>query len=152
MTVYATDSSKAALDVAKLNAERLQLHNIIFCHGYWCKALPDIRFDRIVSNPPYVAENDPQLEPAVLATEPLSALIAGADGLKDIRHIVQEASAYLKPGGCLLIEHGFSQAESVQNEFLKVGYTHVTSVKDFSGLNRVTSGVFDIYSGKDFVR
>lgn len=144
-TLYATDISEAALNVAKKNATRLEINNIIFSQGKWCEALPQTRFDIIVSNPPYIAENDPHLEPRVLATEPALALISGESGLKDIQHIINEAKSYLKPGGTLLLEHGFSQAESVQRKFLEAGYKDIVSKQDFSGLNRVTSGVFDIY-------
>ncbi|MCD6039406.1 MAG: N5-glutamine S-adenosyl-L-methionine-dependent methyltransferase [Gammaproteobacteria bacterium] len=143
-TIYATDSHLAALNIAKKNASRLKIKNIIFCHGIWCKALPPLLFDILVSNPPYVAENDPHLEQHVLTTEPASALLSGEDGLKDIRHIIHESRIYLKPKGYLLLEHGFSQAKAVRNDFLKVGYTHVISHQDFSGLNRVTTGIFGI--------
>jgi len=142
--IYATDSSLAALSVAKANALRLQIKNIIFCQGIWCAALPRILFDMIVSNPPYVAEDDAHLQQSVLATEPASALFSDKDGLKDIQHIIHEARMYLKPGGCLLLEHGFSQRECVQNQLSKAGYTAVTSQQDFSGLNRVTTGIFGI--------
>lgn len=143
-TIYATDFNLAALSVAKTNALRLQIKNIIFCQGGWCAALPKILFDVIVSNPPYVAEDDSHLQQSVLVTEPASALLSGKDGLKDIQHIIHEARMYLKPGGCLLLEHGFSQGECVRSNFLKVGYTDVTSLQDFSGLNRVTTGIFGI--------
>ncbi len=144
-TLYATDLSQAALSVAKNNATRLGIHNIIFRHGKWCAALPQTLFDIIVSNPPYIADGDPHLEPSVLATEPALALISGESGLKDIAHIIHEAKTYLKPRGTLLLEHGFSQAELVQRKFLEAGYKDIVSKQDFSGLNRVTSGVFDIY-------
>ncbi len=143
-TIYATDFSLAALNVARANALRLGIKNIIFCQGVWCAALPTMYFDVIVSNPPYIAESDPHLQQSVLATEPSLALLSGVDGLKDISHIINEARTYLRPGGCLLLEHGFSQANDVQSKLLKVGYTEVTSHPDFSGLNRVTTGIFGI--------
>lgn len=142
--IYATDSSLAALSVARANALRLQIKNIIFCQGAWCAALPRILFDMIVSNPPYIAEDDAHLQQSVLATEPALALFSGKDGLKDIQHIIHEARMYLKPGGCLLLEHGFSQGECVQSQLSKAGYTAVASQQDFSGLNRVTTGIFGI--------
>lgn len=145
-TIYATDLSAVALKIAKINAERLQINNIIFCQGSWCEALPKSQFDIIVSNPPYVAKDDPFLQASVLTTEPISALIAEEQGLNDIYHIIDEARYYLKPRGCLLLEHGFSQAQAVQHKFLELGYTDVKSKRDFSGLNRVTTGFFDIYS------
>jgi release factor glutamine methyltransferase len=141
-TIYATDSSMAALNVAKLNAVRLGIKNIIFCDGIWCAALPKISFDMIVSNPPYISKDDPHLQPSVLATEPASALISAENGLQDIYHIIDEARSYLKPGGCLLLEHGFSQAEYVKSQFLAAGYINVSCEQDFSGLNRVVTGIF----------
>ncbi len=141
-TVYATDLSDAALNVAKQNAAHINIPNVIFCQGMWCSALPKIHFDIIVSNPPYIAKDDPHLQANVLATEPVSALISGKNGLEDLYHIIDEAKTYLKPGGCLLLEHGFTQAESVQRKFLEAGYTKVISRMDFSGLNRVTTGIF----------
>lgn len=142
--IYATDSSLAALNVAKANALRLQIKNIIFCQGVWCAALPKILFDMLVSNPPYVAEDDAYLQQSVLATEPAAALFSGKDGLQDIQHIIHEARMYLKRGGCLLLEHGFSQGERVQSLLSKAGYAAVISQQDFSGLNRVTTGIFGI--------
>lgn len=139
-TLYATDSSKNALAIAKKNAERLNIKNIYFYQGFWCAALPEIKLDLIVSNPPYIAEGDLHVEQAVLAYEPLSALISGEGGLQDIKHIIQEAAFYLKSGGYLLLEHGFEQAKIVQNIFLEVGYTNITTRRDLSGLPRVTIG------------
>lgn len=143
--IYATDLSESALAVAKTNASRLNLSNIVFNQGRWCAALPDQKFDIIVSNPPYIAHDDPHLDPNVLATEPALALISEQNGLEDINHIIQEAKKYLKPGGQLLLEHGFAQAELVQQQLIKAGYQNIQSKQDFSGLNRVTTGVFDIY-------
>lgn len=150
--IHATDLSFPALTVAKLNSNHLKIPNITFNQGHWFDALPNIQFDIIVSNPPYIAEDDPHLEPKVLATEPTLALISAENGLKDLYHIINQAKKYLKPGGQLLLEHGFTQAELVQQQFLKAGYKNVQSKQDFSGLNRVTSGFFEIYFGEDFVR
>ncbi len=143
-TIYATDISLEALAVAKANAARLQIKNIIFVFGKWCSALPKLRFDVIVSNPPYIAENDLHLQQGALPFEPSIALASGEDGLKDIQDIVYEARSYLKLGGYLLLEHGSTQAEYACSKFLNAGYTHVKSYKDFSGLNRVTTGIFSI--------
>jgi release factor glutamine methyltransferase len=142
--IHATDLSQAALNIAKINASRLKTDNVFFHQGFWCKALPTLSFDFIVSNPPYIAQNDPHLKKTVLATEPASALLSDHNGLKDIQHLIQEAKVYLKPGGYLWLEHGFSQAESVRNSFLEAGYAHIVSYKDFLGLDRVTTGVFGI--------
>jgi release factor glutamine methyltransferase len=142
--IYATDINSAALSAAKANALNLSALRIQFCEGVWCKALPEVLFDIIVSNPPYLAEDDPHLQQGALLYEPSSALIAGKKGLESIQHIIWEACTYLKPGGCLLLEHGAQQAACVRREFLAAGYTHTTSYQDFSGLDRVTTGVFGI--------
>ncbi|HLB57652.1 MAG TPA: peptide chain release factor N(5)-glutamine methyltransferase, partial [Gammaproteobacteria bacterium] len=86
--IYATDINKKALQVAEQNAARLQIKNIQFCAGSWCAALPPIQFDAIVSNPPYIAEDDPNVDPAVLNYEPRQALIAGKQGLEDLEKII----------------------------------------------------------------
>ncbi|MCE3238566.1 MAG: HemK family modification methylase [Gammaproteobacteria bacterium] len=141
-TIYATDISSEALAVAKANAARLKIKNIIFPIGAWCSALPKLCFDIMVSNPPYIAENDPHLQQGALPFEPSIALVSGEDGLKDIQDIIYGARHYLKVGGSLFVEHGFTQAEPVCSKFLNAGYTHILSYKDFSGLNRVTTGIF----------
>lgn len=138
--VYATDLSKNALNIAKKNAERLNIKNVSFYEGHWCAALPKIKLDAIVSNPPYIAEDNADVEQSVLTYEPRSALISGKDGLQDIKHIIHEATLYLKPDGYLLLEHGFDQAKDVQNIFLEVGYTNVITRYDLSKIPRVTIG------------
>lgn len=136
--VHATDFSGAALEIAKLNASRLQIGNVKFHEGSWCGALPSsLKFDLIVSNPPYIAAEDPHLQPGILCYEPRSALIAGKSGLEDLETIIQQAKDYLKPGGYLLVEHGYQQAPAVKKIFLQAGYTDITSHQDLAGLNRV---------------
>lgn len=136
--VHATDESEAALNVARLNAKRLELPQVQFHLGKWCEALPQIFFDAIVSNPPYIAENDEHLSQGDLRFEPRLALVSGQDGLKDLHQIIQQAKAYLKSGGYLLLEHGFDQAEKVATLFKKAGYTHIIRQVDLAGLERVT--------------
>lgn len=137
-TVYATDASQATLDVAKWNAKRFNIHNIIFCHGEWCNALPQMHFDIIVSNPPYIAEEDPHLNQGDLRFEPRRALVSPENGLHDITQIILEARSYLKQNGLLLLEHGFEQAKNVSCIFEKAGYTYITTQKDLSQLDRMT--------------
>ena len=139
-TVHATDVMPAALQVAAANAARLEVTNVVFHEGDWCAALPALRFDAIISNPPYIAENDEQIEPKVKATEPHSALFAGEDGLNAIRQIISEAKNYLKSGGYLFLEHGSLQAAAVRCLFEKAGYTKVDLHTDLAGLARVTLG------------
>jgi release factor glutamine methyltransferase len=138
--IYATDISAAALMVAKRNASRLGIKNVVLQQGSWCAALPQNLFDLIVSNPPYIGEEDADLEATVLEHEPRSALIAAEDGLSDLRQIIQTSRTYLKPKGWLLVEHGFRQGEKVRSVFLKTGYTQVATHCDLAGLERVTVG------------
>jgi release factor glutamine methyltransferase len=108
--VTAVDSSKAALAVARVNGTRLGL-DVDWRHGHWFAPVAGERFDLIVSNPPYLAENDPHL-PA-LRHEPRQALTAGPDGLRDLRELVANAADHLRPQGWLLLEHGYDQAAAV---------------------------------------
>jgi release factor glutamine methyltransferase len=135
--VHAVDASSDALSVAQKNAQQLQL-DITFHHGSWLANLPHVKFDAIVSNPPYVAQTDAHL-PA-LKHEPLSALVSGADGLDDIRTIVQQAPAHLKPGGWLLLEHGHDQAHAVQSLLANQGFEAVQSRPDLAGILRCSGG------------
>ena len=135
--VHAVDASSDALVVAQRNAQQLQL-SITFHHGSWFTSLPDAKFDAIVSNPPYVAQADAHL-PA-LKHEPLSALVSGADGLDDIRTIVQQAPTHIKPGGWLLLEHGHDQAHAVQTLLANQGFEAVQSRPDLAGILRCSGG------------
>lgn len=137
--IHATDCSQKALKRASANAEKLGISNIIFHEGSWCAALPACQFDAIVSNPPYLAEEDPHLE--ALRYEPALALVSGSDGLRAITEMVGSAGSFLVPGGWLLLEHGFEQGDAVRTLFEAAGYQQVTTVKDLSGLERVTSGI-----------
>jgi release factor glutamine methyltransferase len=135
--VCAVDASAEALDVARANAQSLGLA-ITFHHGSWLSPLGSQCFDAIVSNPPYVAHGDAHL--AALKHEPLSALASGADGLDDIRRIVRQAASHLKPGGWLLLEHGFDQAHAVHTLLGNQGFVNVQSRPDLAGILRCTGG------------
>lgn len=135
--VSATDASEEALAVARSNAQRLALP-VQFHAGSWLHAVPGQRFDVIVTNPPYIADSDPHLN--ALTHEPLSALTAGADGLDDIRAIVAQAPLALEPGGWLLIEHGFDQAEAVRSLLQGAGFTQVSSRTDLAAIERCSGG------------
>jgi len=130
--VHALDFSPDALAVARANAQRLQLP-VRFVQGSWLDGVQG-RFDVIVSNPPYIAADDPHL--AALAFEPSPALAAGADGLDDLRKITAQASAHLKPGGWLLLEHGYRQAAAVRELLQRRGFVDVQSRKDLAGIER----------------
>jgi len=138
--LIATDSSAAALAVARANATRLGIATLEFRHGEWLKPLTGMRFDVIVSNPPYVRANDPHLTQGDVRFEPESALVAGADGLDAIRRIAADAVSCLRPGGWLVFEHGYDQAQAVRALLEAHGYTMVASYRDTAGHERVTAG------------
>ena len=137
LQVDAVDASPGALAVARTNAERLRLP-INVLPGDWLQAVRR-QYHCIVSNPPYVAENDRHL-PA-LAHEPASALVSGPDGLRDIRHLVAAARSNLMPGGWLLVEHGFDQASEVRKLFEAAGYVEIETRRDLAGHERCTGGM-----------
>jgi release factor glutamine methyltransferase len=139
--VIATDSSEAALAVARANAKRLGIANIEFRHGDWLAALGDTAIDLIVSNPPYLRADDPHLLEGDVRFEPRSALVAGADGLDAIRHIAAAALGRLRPGGRLLFEHGYDQGATARAILLEKGYLEVESFRDLAEHDRVTGGV-----------
>jgi release factor glutamine methyltransferase len=140
--LHATDNSTQALQVAKNNAERLAVKNIFFHDGDWCDALPSTKFDAIISNPPYIAKGDSDMNQDVIESEPHSALIAEDAGLAAIRQIAQQAVKYLKSGGYLLIEHGHRQAEAVTQIFQDAGFGDINVYKDLADKDRVTVGRF----------
>lgn len=138
--VTAVDQSQKALDVAMGNAKDLAVNNVRFLLSDWFAELNGETFDIIVSNPPYIAKADPHLKQGDLRFEPVSALAAGADGLDCIRQIINQAKQHLKPQGCLMIEHGYDQAEKVAQLLSSAGFDAVASVADLSGILRVTLG------------
>lgn len=136
LQVNAVDYSEAALAVARANALRLQL-NVHFQQGSWLDGV-QAQFHAIVSNPPYIAAQDPHL--SALTHEPLQALASGADGLDDIRHIITQAPARLHAGGWLLLEHGYDQAAAVRGLLQEAGFSAVQSRRDLSGIERCSGG------------
>lgn len=140
--IIATDASIGALAIARANAERLALSGRVrFRLGDWYEALVDeARFDVIVSNPPYIAKDDRHLGEGDLRFEPLSALVAGSDGLDAIRTIVAQAVPHLAVLGWLMIEHGHDQADAVCALMRGAGLVAIESETDLSGNDRVTLG------------
>lgn len=136
-TITASDLSVEALRVAQGNADRLGFE-VRWAQGPWLAAVPDERFELIVSNPPYIAEGDPHL--SALRHEPLSALTAGADGLDDLRTLITQAPDHLSAGGWLLLEHGHDQARAVRALLTQAGFTEVNSRKDLAGIERCSGG------------
>jgi len=137
--VTAADRSAAALAIARRNADILNAR-VEFLSSDWFAALAGRRFDLIVSNPPYVAAADPHLARGDVRFEPLTALAAGHDGLDDLRRLIRAACAHLKPGGSLLLEHGYDQADAVVELLRQHGFEQTCTLRDLAGLDRVSGG------------
>ena len=139
LQVHALDASPDALAVAQANAQRLRL-DVSFTQGAWLAGLPNSSpiYDCIVSNPPYIAARDLHLN--ALTHEPLQALASGPDGLDDLRQIIRQAPAHLKPGGWLLLEHGYDQAQAVRALLSDAGFARVQSRQDLAGTERCSGG------------
>lgn len=139
-TVFAVDASAGALLIARKNAAKLGLGRITFLRGDWFSPVRHERFDLIVSNPPYLADDDPHLTRGDLRFEPRSALASGADGLDAIRRIAGQATAHLEPQGWLLVEHGWQQGVATRKIFAAAGLTEVETLRDLEARDRVTIG------------
>jgi release factor glutamine methyltransferase len=146
ISVVATDSSQAALDIAEQNAASLKLSDrVSFCLGNWYAALqslssPSRQFDLILSNPPYIEADDPHLSQDDLRFEPSSALTDFGSGLTCLTAIIDGALAHLKPGGLLAVEHGFDQSPAVLERLAMAGFQDITPHRDLAGHWRVASG------------
>ncbi len=141
-TLVAVDVEKGAISIARNNAGRLGA-TIDFRHGDWFAPVAGEHFDLIVSNPPYVAEDDPHLALNGLPFEPRIALTdgdTGGDGLACIRHIVAAAPAHLQTGGWLLFEHGYDQAAASRNLLTTAGFKTAFTHPDLAGIDRVSGG------------
>lgn len=138
--VTGVDRVAEAVALAQGNGTRLQLTNARFAESCWFSALAGQRFQLIVSNPPYIAAADPHLSQGDVRFEPSSALVAGVDGLDDIRLIIEQAPAHLLAGGWLLLEHGFDQAEAVRELLAQRGFAAVDSRRDLGGHQRISLG------------
>ena len=138
--VVATDASVDALEVARANAADHAIANVEFRHGDWFEPLAGERFDLVASNPPYIAEGDPHLAQGDLPHEPPAALASGRDGLDAIRSIVRDAPAHVRPGGWLLLEHGFDQGETMRGLLVKAGFVDVATERDLEARERVSLG------------
>lgn len=134
--IIATDVSAAALEVACANAMRLNIRNVDFRLSDWFDALQGERFDMIVSNPPYVRDDDPHL-PA-LRFEPALALTAGMDGLQCLRDIATQAREHFTPGGWLLLEHGYDQGAEMLQILAQLEYKHAQDYVDMANIPRLT--------------
>ena len=138
--VIGVDRIAEAVALAERNRQRLHLGNAEFRQSSWFDGLAGERFDLILSNPPYIAADDRHLGEGDVRFEPLSALVAGVDGLDDIRQIIAQAPRHLQAGGWLLLEHGYDQAEAVRELLAAAGFTAVDSRRDLGGHQRISLG------------
>ena len=139
--IDALDFSHDAVALAKGNAQRLNLSHVNIYQSDWFNAVSDDkRFDIIVSNPPYIDEQDPHLAEGDVRFEPLSALVAPDNGLADIKIIARQALQFLNSGGAIYIEHGFEQGAAVQSVLTDCGYEKIITYKDYNGNDRITCG------------
>lgn len=139
-SVSALDISAAALTVATRNAARHGV-TVTFLQSDWYGALSAEVFDVIVTNPPYIAAGDAHLAQGDLRFEPAGALTDHADGLSALRTIIAGAARHLRPGGWLLMEHGYDQAAAVRALLAAAGFSEAQSWKDLAGIERVSGGV-----------
>ncbi|MDO8844566.1 MAG: peptide chain release factor N(5)-glutamine methyltransferase [Methylicorpusculum sp.] len=138
--VTAVDASCGALKVAQSNARTHQTENITFIQSHWFDQIKDRAFDLVVSNPPYIAPEDPHLLTGDVRFEPQNALIAANRGLGDIEQIAGNARKHLQPQGHLLIEHGYNQHNEVQTIFREFHFQNIQTFRDLSGHPRLTYG------------
>ena len=144
--VTAVDLSTAAVSIARKNADNINVNNVCIVASNWFNELSGEKFDLIVSNPPYVAENDPHLIQGDLLFEPKMALTANTDGLSCIRDIVAEAGEYLVVDGWLMLEHGYDQASACRQLLEAAGFVETFSYPDLAGIMRVSGGRYNCSS------
>ncbi|HAT41638.1 MAG TPA: peptide chain release factor N(5)-glutamine methyltransferase [Rheinheimera sp.] len=138
--VTAVDVNADAVALAKRNQQRYQVANLTILQSDWYQALAGQVFDLIVSNPPYIDGGAPELQVGDVQFEPKSALVADDAGLADIRQILLGCQQHLAQGGWLLVEHGYDQAQSVQQLFAAAGFQRIRTVTDFGQQPRLTLG------------
>lgn len=138
--IVATDTSTAALAVAKRNFDTLDVNHIELVRDDWLKAICNNSLDMIITNPPYVDANDTHLMSSSTSFEPTKALYAENRGMSEINKLIRASNRCLKPGGFLLVEHGFAQKTRVVRSFLKNNFVSISTRQDLAGLDRVTYG------------
>jgi release factor glutamine methyltransferase len=141
--VTLTDQSAHAIQNTKENQTFYQVTNTMIQKSDWFSALDQTRFDVILSNPPYLEDNDPHLSQG-LEDEPLDALVSGPTGIEAIQYIIENAKNHIKPSGWLFIEHGYNQAIILKDLFEKNGYQHIENANDIHGIHRVTFAQYSI--------
>ena len=137
------DQSEHAIQNTKENQTLHQVTNVMIQKSDWFSALDQTKFDIILSNPPYLEDNDPHLSQG-LEDEPLDALVSGPTGIEAIQYIIENAKNHIKPSGWLFIEHGYNQAIILKDLFEKNGYQHIENANDIHGIHRVTFAQYSI--------
>ena len=137
------DQSQHAIQNTKANQMLHQVTNTMIQKSDWFSTLDQTKFDVIVSNPPYLEDNDPHLSQG-LEDEPLDALVSGPTGIEAIQYIIENAKNHIKPSGWLFIEHGYNQAIILKDLFEKNGYQHIENANDIHGIHRVTFAQYSI--------
>ncbi|QDC99489.1 peptide chain release factor N(5)-glutamine methyltransferase [Candidatus Methylopumilus universalis] len=137
------DQSQHAIQNTKANQTLHQVTNTMIQKSDWFSALDQTKFDVILSNPPYLEDNDPHLSQG-LKDEPLDALVSGPTGIEAIQYIIENAKNHIKPSGWLFIEHGYNQAIILKDLFEKNGYQHIENANDIHGIHRVTFAQYSI--------
>ncbi|WP_420195216.1 peptide chain release factor N(5)-glutamine methyltransferase [Marinobacter sp. GH_1] len=135
--IMASDRVEEAVELARENSRSLQLP-ITVVQSHWFDQIPESGFDLLISNPPYIPASDGHLHEGDVRFEPPSALVAGDDGLDDIRLLVTEGLKRLNPGGWMLLEHGYDQGEAVRNLFAAAGWRNIETRRDYGGNDRMT--------------
>ena len=136
--ITATDRVAEAVALARQNSERLGLPINVLQSDWFSQLPPGSRFDLLISNPPYIPASDRHLSEGDVRFEPASALVSGADGLDDIRFLINEAPHWLSDDGCLMLEHGYDQGEAVRGLFEGSGWRAVETRRDYGGNERLT--------------
>ena len=138
--IIACDNSSTCINTANRNAERLGLKNISFIESNWFENVGSQTFDVIVSNPPYISEQDPDLQISVREFEPENALIADEDGLSDIKVITKHSRDFMNLNGCLILEHGWNQGSATRSQLEYHRFQNIATFRDLQNHERVTLG------------
>ncbi|WGE59195.1 peptide chain release factor N(5)-glutamine methyltransferase [Actinobacillus equuli] len=139
--ILGVDFKAEAVALAETNRQNLGFQHVTFLQSDWFSALENQQFDLIVSNPPYIDKQDENLKYGDVRFEPLSALVAEEDGLSDLQKIIQNAPLYLYDNGALMLEHGWQQAQAVQQIFQQYQWDEIASFQDYGGNDRLTKAV-----------
>ena len=136
-SLYAVEFNANAAALAQLNSERLSLP-ITVLQGSWFEPLAGLKFDMLLSNPPYIDGLDPHLQQGDVRFEPTTALVAADAGMADLQHIIRHAPEYLNDNGWLLLEHGWQQGALVRDYFSQTGFQAVATLRDYGDNERIT--------------